>query len=34
MLKEAQNIPEVKAMLETAKRVLGYDLLDMCLNGE
>ncbi|MEW5315466.1 MAG: hypothetical protein WDW38_006892 [Sanguina aurantia] len=33
MLKEAQDIPAVKAMLETARRVLGYDLLAMCLNG-
>jgi len=33
MLDGAKDIPEVKDMLATAKDVLGYDLLDLCLNG-
>lgn len=28
-----KDIPKVAAMLNTAKEVLGYDLLDLCLNG-
>ncbi len=33
MLKESAKLPAVKAMLATAKKVLGYDLLALCLNG-
>merc|ERR1712118_399951 len=33
MLKGTQDLPEVKKMLATAKEVLGFDLLDLCLNG-
>lgn len=33
MLKECKDLPAVKKMLETAKKVLGYDLLELCLNG-
>lgn len=33
MLKEAIKVPAVAEMLATAKRVLGYDLLDICVNG-
>ena len=28
-----ENFPESKAVFETANEVLGYDLLDLCLNG-
>ena len=34
MLKEAQHLPAVKAMLDQANKVLGWDLLDVCLNGK
>ena len=34
MLKEAQHLPRVKEMLDQASKVLGWDLLDVCLNGE
>ena len=34
MAKETLNIPRVKEMFDEAKEVLGYDLLDVCLNGE
>ena len=33
MLKESKDLPAVKKMLETAKKVLGYDLLKLCLEG-
>ena len=33
MLKEAQHLPAVVEMLAKAKQVLGYDLLEVCLNG-
>lgn len=33
MLKGTKDIPEVKEMLSTAQSILGYDLLDLCLNG-
>lgn len=33
MLKESKDLPAVKKMLETAKKVLGYDLLSICLEG-
>ncbi|CAG9461448.1 unnamed protein product [Pedinophyceae sp. YPF-701] len=33
MLKEVQDLPAVRAMLDKAHAVLGYDLLDVCLNG-
>lgn len=33
MMKALKDLATVKPMLETAKRVLGYDLLDVCLNG-
>ena len=31
MLKEVKDIPAVKEMLDKAKSVLGYDLLNKCL---
>lgn len=33
MLSGVQELPAVKEMLEKAKGVLGYDILDICLNG-
>lgn len=33
MLKEEQDKPKVKEMLEKAKAILGWDVLDLCLNG-
>mmetsp|Transcript_3347 Transcript_3347/g.7911 ORF Transcript_3347/g.7911 Transcript_3347/m.7911 type:complete len:495 (+) Transcript_3347:76-1560(+) len=33
MLDGVKDIPEVKEMLEEAKSILGYDLLDLCLQG-
>jgi [acyl-carrier-protein] S-malonyltransferase len=33
MLKEMKDNPEVKAMLEKAKDILGWDVLELCLNG-
>jgi len=33
MLSGVKDIPEVKDMLEKAKPILGYDLLELCLNG-
>jgi len=33
MLKGVKDIPAVKEMLEKAKTILGWDLLDLCLNG-
>merc|ERR1719189_385423 len=30
---EVQDLPKVKEMLEKAKPILGYDILDICLNG-
>lgn len=33
MLADAAQLPAVKAMLETAHQVLGYDLLDVCTKG-
>ncbi len=33
MLRDSCELPEVKEYLSIANRVLGYDLLDICLNG-
>eukprot|EP00793_Prasinoderma_coloniale_P004705 PRCOL_00000466-RA len=33
MCKDVADIPAVKEMFEKASKVLGYDLLDVCLNG-
>lgn len=33
MLDSVKDLPEVKDMLEKAKVILGYDLLELCLNG-
>jgi len=33
MLKEMQDDPVVKDMLEKSKEILGWDVLDLCLNG-
>lgn len=33
MLSQSKDLPAVKALVETANRVLGYDLLDVCQNG-
>lgn len=33
MLNSVKDLPEVKDMLEKAKPILGYDLLELCLNG-
>jgi [acyl-carrier-protein] S-malonyltransferase len=33
MMKSLREIPKVKAMLKTAQDILGYDLLDLMLNG-
>jgi len=33
MMKEAKEIPAVKEMLAKAGPILGYDILDICLNG-
>lgn len=33
MLNQSKDIPAVKAMLERAERVLGYDLLAPCTEG-
>jgi [acyl-carrier-protein] S-malonyltransferase len=33
MMKEVKDIPEVQEMLDKAKPILGYDILDICLNG-
>jgi len=33
MLKSCQDIPKVKEMCEKAKEILGYDILDVCING-
>jgi len=33
MLKAVNQLPEVKDMLEKSKQILGYDILDICLNG-
>ena len=30
---ESKDLPAVKQMLATAKAILGYDLLEICLNG-
>ena len=32
-MQESKDVPAVKEMLEKAKSILGYDLLDLCLNG-
>lgn len=34
MLQDSAHLPQVKDMLHTASRVLGYDLLQRCLEGE
>ncbi|XRB03005.1 S-malonyltransferase [Pycnococcus provasolii] len=33
MLKAAKDLPKVKEMLATAEKILGYSLLDVCLEG-
>merc|ERR1711920_196370 len=33
MLKSCKDLPAVKELIATANRVLGYDILDICLNG-
>ena len=33
MLNEAQHLPAVAEMIAKANNVLGWDLLDVCLNG-
>lgn len=33
MLKESSDLPAVRTMLDTAQRVLGYDLLELCSTG-
>ena len=33
MLQASKDLPAVKTMLSKAQEVLGYDLLDVCLNG-
>eukprot|EP00442_Polarella_glacialis_P027314 CAMPEP_0115101798 /NCGR_PEP_ID=MMETSP0227-20121206/33466_1 /TAXON_ID=89957 /ORGANISM="Polarella glacialis, Strain CCMP 1383" /LENGTH=412 /DNA_ID=CAMNT_0002497657 /DNA_START=80 /DNA_END=1318 /DNA_ORIENTATION=+ len=33
MMSGVQDLPAVKEMLEKAKAILGYDILDICLNG-
>ena len=33
MLKSCQDIPKVKEMCEKAKEILGYNILDVCVNG-
>ena len=33
MLSAAKDLPAVRTMLATAQRVLGYDLLEVCLQG-
>lgn len=33
MLEGVKNLPAVREMLRKAERILGYDLLDICLNG-
>lgn len=33
MLKGVKDLPEVAGMLQTAKEILGYDLLELCLKG-
>ncbi len=34
MLAAAKDLPKVKDMLKQANEVFGFDLLDICLNGE
>eukprot|EP00442_Polarella_glacialis_P017277 CAMPEP_0115106892 /NCGR_PEP_ID=MMETSP0227-20121206/36957_1 /TAXON_ID=89957 /ORGANISM="Polarella glacialis, Strain CCMP 1383" /LENGTH=880 /DNA_ID=CAMNT_0002504639 /DNA_START=58 /DNA_END=2700 /DNA_ORIENTATION=- len=33
MLSEVKDLPAVKSMLETAQKILGYDILKLCLEG-
>merc|ERR1719229_146590 len=33
MMKEVKDLPAVQEMLAKAKPILGYDILDICLNG-
>jgi len=33
MMQTTKDLPKVKEMLATAQRILGFDLLDLCLNG-
>ena len=33
MLNESKNVPAVKSMLEKAREILGYDLLQLCIEG-
>ena len=34
MLSQSKDLPAVREMLNIAQRVLGYDLLERCTNGE
>lgn len=34
MLKASMHLPTVQTMLDKAAQVLGFDLKDVCLNGE
>lgn len=34
MLKESKDLPAVKDMLAKAERILGYDILKICMEGE
>ena len=33
MLNESKDVPAVKSMLEKAREILGYDLLQLCIEG-
>ena len=33
MLEKVADLPPVKDMLEKSKPILGYDILDICMNG-
>merc|ERR1719343_1907758 len=33
MMSNVQTLPKVQEMLSTAKSILGFDVLDLCLNG-
>jgi len=33
MLKDVKDLPKVARMLDEAKEILGFDLLDVCING-
>jgi [acyl-carrier-protein] S-malonyltransferase len=34
MLASVKDLPAVKAMLSTAQRILGYDIMKICLEGK